>query len=151
MLDAIYTNPKGTGSKPSHGVRESVLLAEQQFGLFDGLTDTQLAEKYPNETAHYDKCERLEGRYWARLPLGESRFDVSLRVHQFFGTIMRDADRHNIQDLIIVTHGTTLRAFVMQWLHLPWEWMEKEPNPKNSAVRLIEDHVDHGYVYEGGA
>lgn len=150
MLDAIYTDPGGRGCKPAYGVHESVLLAEQQFGLFDGLSAEQLEEKYPNETAHYDKCARLQGRYFARLPLGESRFDVTLRVHQFFGTIVRDADRHNIQNLIIVTHGTTLRAFVMQWLHLPWEWMEKEPNPKNCAVRLLEGNVDRGYVYEGG-
>lgn len=38
----------------------------------------------------------------------------------------------------------------MRWLHLPFEWIEKEPNPKNCAVRLIEDGKDKGYIWEPG-
>ena len=58
------------------------------------------------------------GRFYAKVPLGESRMDVCLRVKQFFGTIQRDATRHGITDLIIVSHGVTIRAFLMMWLHL---------------------------------
>jgi len=37
----------------------------------------------------------------------------------------------------------------MQWLHYPVEWFEKELNPQNCSIRLIEDNVDHGYIFEG--
>lgn len=129
-------------------IREHVLLAEQQFGLFDGLTDEQCAERYPEEWAHYDRCERFNGRFWARLPLGESRFDLAQRVHQSFGTFHRDAERHAIEHLIVVCHGATLRAFVMMWLHLPVAWFEAEPNPKNGAIRHLIDDADLGYIFE---
>lgn len=126
--------------------KEHILLCEQQFGLFDGLSDEELQEQYPNEYAFYAKHEKFSGRFWARMPLGESRFDVAARVHQVFGTIQRDHDKHNIKNVIVVCHGTTLRAFVMMWCHLSPEWFDKEPNPENGAVRMIIDGADHGYL-----
>ncbi len=130
-------------------VREHVLLCEQQFGLFDGVPDEELPRLYPAEHAHYAKCEAFEGRFWARMPLGESRFDVAQRVHQAFGTFHRDAERHGIDDLIIVAHGVTIRAFVMMWCHKSVDWFESEPNPANCSIRMIVDGEDHGYIFEG--
>lgn len=133
----------------SAGRRQSVLIREQEFGLFDGVTDEQLPHVFPKEHAFYDKQERFRGRFYARLPLGESRCDVAQRVHQFFGTIHRDHERHGIDDVVIVTHGVTLRAIVMMWCHKTVDWFENEPNPKNCAVRLIEDGQDSGYLFDG--
>jgi 2,3-bisphosphoglycerate-dependent phosphoglycerate mutase len=129
--------------------REHILLCEQQFGLFDGVPDDELPKRYPNEHEHYAKQEAFEGRFWARMPLGESRFDVATRVHQAFGTFHRDNDDHGISNIIVVCHGVTLRAFTMMWLHRTPEWFESEPNPKNCAVRLIEHGEDKGYVFPG--
>lgn len=126
--------------------REHALLCEQQFGLFDGLSDEELQERYPDEYAHYKKCEDHGGRFWARMPLGESRFDVACRVHQAFGTFHRDHDKHGIRTIIVVCHGVTMRPFVMMWCHLSPEWFDAEPNPKNGAVRLISSGVDMGYL-----
>ena len=72
-------------------VCEHINLCEQQFGLFDGIPDDQLAQRMPREFAHYDLACRHEGRFWARMPMGESRFDVAVRVHEAFGTFHRDA------------------------------------------------------------
>jgi len=130
-------------------VREHVLLCEQQFGLFDGLEDDEVARQFPEEAAHYDKCLRFGGRFWARMPLGESRFDVSQRVHQAFGSFHRDQQEHGIDELIVICHGVTLRAFVMMWCHLSPEWFEAEPNPHNAAVRILDDGLDRGYLFAG--
>lgn len=129
--------------------REHINIVEQQFGLFDGHPDEELAKLFPLEHAHYDKCEKKEGKFWARMPLGESRFDVAIRVHQFFGTLMRDYEKHNISNVVIVSHGVTNRAFTMQWLHLPFEWFEREPNPNNCSIRLIDGNTDCGYIHAG--
>ena len=129
--------------------RENVLLVEQQFGLFDGLSDAELKTNHPDAHAHYEKCVRFHGRFWARMPLGESRFDVATRVHQAFGSFQRDRLYHDIEDIIVVCHGVTLRAFVMMWCHFSPEWFEKEPNPRNGAIRLIEGSTDRGYIFDG--
>jgi len=129
--------------------REHMLLAEQQFGLFDGLSDEERETQFPKEQAYYEKCKAFEGKMWPKMPLGESRFEVCQRVHQAFGTFHRDADRHRIRDIVVVGHGTTNRAFVTMWLHKPWEWMHEEPNPLNCSIRLIEDGEDKGYIFKG--
>ncbi len=131
--------------------REHVLLCEQQFGLFDGVPDEELTALFPAEHAHYRKQEEFEGRFWARMPLGESRFDVAVRVHQAFGTFHRDVATSDIRDIVVVCHGVTLRAFVMMWCHHPAEWFESEPNPRNAAIRWIDGGVDRGYLFEGFA
>jgi broad specificity phosphatase PhoE len=129
--------------------REHIMLCEQQFGLFDGVPDEELPQRFPLEHAHYALAEKFEGRFWARMPLGESRFDVAMRVHQAFGTFQRDAERHDIRNIVVICHGVTLRAFVMMWCHYTPEWFENEPNPANCAIRLIEDGEDKGYLFDG--
>ncbi len=147
LLEAML---KDSGAVPESGRREHVALAEQQYGLFDGLSDEELAEQFPKEFGHYKLHESFEGRYWSRYPMGESRYDVSLRVHESFGTFRRDEEKHGIETIVIVAHGTTNRAFLQQWLHHPWEWFESEPNPANCSIRLIDNKEDKGYIYQGG-
>ena len=62
---------------------ESIFLGEQQFGLFEGLSLAELSQKYPYEFSHFEKAIEYGGRFWARMPLGESRFDVAVRVQRF--------------------------------------------------------------------
>jgi len=129
--------------------RFDTLLHEQQFGIFDGMSDEQRKTEYPAESAYYEKCKAHGGRSWAKLPMGESRMDVVHRMRGLFGTFHRDAEKHGIENLVIVGHGTTNRAFTMAWLHLPPDWLEAEPNPRNCSIRLIENNEDKGYIFEG--
>ena len=128
---------------------EHILLCEQQFGLFDGVPENELHQKFPAEFAHYDMQCRFGGKFWARMPQGESRFDVAKRIHQAFGTFHRDAAEHGIQELVVICHGVTMRAFVMMWCHLSPEWFEAERNPDNCAIHLIDGRQDGGCLFAG--
>ena len=139
-----------------HSERENIVLAEQSFGLFDGLTEEEKAQKHPEMYKKFKMCEEHQGKFWAKPPFGESRYDVCLRVPQMFGTIIRDAEKEEnpIENIIIVSHGTTLRAFTMQFLHKEFEWFEKEPNPNNCSIRMIGENAngkyeDKGYIFNG--
>jgi 2,3-bisphosphoglycerate-dependent phosphoglycerate mutase len=136
--------------------REHLLLTEQNFGLFDGLTDEECDEKYPEESRKYNLCKAYNGRFYAKPPNGESRYDVCVRIHQFFGTIIRDAEKavNPVSNVFIVSHGATLRAFVMMWLHREVEWFEEEKNPANCSIRHIGHNEngrfeDKGYLFQG--
>jgi len=146
--DGQITYPK-PGESWFMDQREAVMLHEQQFGIFDGLSDEKRKEKYPAEHEYYEKCKKFEGKVWARLPMGESRIDVVQRMHGVSGTFKRDEEKHGVENLVVIGHGTTNRCFTMSWLHLEPEWLEKEPNPKNCAIRLIEDGDDKGYIFKG--
>lgn len=128
-------------------IREDICLTEQQFGLFDSLSDSKCEELYPNEYRTWNTFKTQNGNFWARLPMGESPFDVAVRIKNFFGTIKRDYEQHGIDTLFIFTHGTTLRVFVMQYLHKTVDWYEEERNPGNCWIRFIDNKEDKGYIY----
>ena len=127
-------------------VREDITLTEQQYGLFDSLPQEKWAELYPNEYAEFIRQVTNRGKFYARLPLGESPFDVAIRVHQFMGTIYRDYEKHGVDTLFVFTHGTTLRAFLMRWFHYSPEWYQEEKNPQNCFIREIDGELDLGYI-----
>lgn len=129
-------------------IREDITLIEQQYGLFDSVPYERWGELYPNEFAEYERQINNCGKFYARLPLGESPFDVAIRVHQFMGTIHRDFRKWGVDTLFIFTHGTTMRSFLMRWFHYSPEWYEEQRNPKNCQIREIRDGLDLGYINE---
>jgi 2,3-bisphosphoglycerate-dependent phosphoglycerate mutase len=137
------------GFEPAVTQTESIFLRELEFGLFDGVPDDELAAVFPREHAYYEKLRDWGGEFYARMPGGESRCDVAQRVHQCFGTIHRDRERHGTRVALVISHGVTVRAFAMQWLKLTPEWMEAEKNPLNCSIRLLRDGRDAGYVHRG--
>ena len=114
--------------------RETVLVREQDFGDWDGLTDDEARERLP---ASWHKRQMLTdnlGRFYFRYPNGESRADVVLRTMTFFGKLHRsDYSNH-----LIFLHGVSQRAFRMAWMNLPVDWFEDEPNPPNASVLVIQ-------------
>lgn len=122
--------------------REDTMLVEQQFGLFDGLTEEEQQQMYPIEYQHY--CHNLthNGKYWASFPQGESPFDVDKRTRLMQGTFARDAEKHGIEHIIVVSHGITTRVMTMRYLHESYEYYNNERNPANGSVRLLERQAD---------
>ena len=127
-------------------VREDITLVEQQYGLFDARPSSEWEAMFPNEYAEYRRLCANSGRFYARIPMGESPFDVAVRVHQFMGTVHRDLEKGGPDTLFIFTHGATMRAFLLRWFHYSPEWYESEPNPQNCAIREINGNTDLGYI-----
>ena len=127
-------------------IREDITITEQQYGLFDSVPEDQWGVLYPREYAEFVRQVTNSGKFYARLPLGESPFDVAIRVHQFMGTIHRDLEKHGVDTLFVFSHGTTIRTFLMRWFHYSTEWYQNERNPKNLAVREIDGDLDLGYL-----
>lgn len=130
-------------------VREDILLTEQNFGLFDSISKENRQKLFPRENKAYETLKNNGGKFWARLPMGESPFDVAVRTRTLFGTLNRDYEKHDIDTLFIFTHGTTLRCFLMQYLHYSVNWYEHEHNPGNCWIRYIDNKEDKGYIYHG--
>lgn len=127
-------------------IREDITLVEQQFGLFDSLPEDEWKKKYPIEYEEYLRQTQNQGKFYARLPLGESPFDVAIRIHQFMGTIYRDYEREGVDTLFVFTHGTALRTFLLRWFHYSPEWYQAERNPACCRIREIDGARDLGYI-----
>uniref|UniRef100_A0A7S1XZL4 Uncharacterized protein n=1 Tax=Phaeomonas parva TaxID=124430 RepID=A0A7S1XZL4_9STRA len=114
------------------GVREEPRLTEQQFGNFQNVTNVK--ESREQRTRF--------GRFYFRFPEGESGLDVYNRVTSFIATLFRDFSNKDIAredlDVIIVTHGLTLRLFLMRFFHYTIHDFENSYNPNNGAFVVMQ-------------
>ncbi|CAN0437351.1 unnamed protein product, partial [Laminaria digitata] len=122
------------------GVREEPRLTEQQFGNFQNLA-----------TIVNSKAERARfGRFYYRFPQGESGLDVYNRATSFIATMFRDFANENIArddlNVIIVTHGLTLRLLVMRWFQYSIADFEETLNPANGGFVVMERRVKEDTV-----
>ncbi len=127
-------------------VKEDITLIEQRYGLFSDKEIELIKELYPEEFKHYDNYYQNEGKFYAKLPQGESPYDVALRTKQFIDTIYRDKE----DTLFVVTHGTVIKTFILNYFHFSPEWFSEELTPGNCSIRLIEsnDRINtERYIY----
>lgn len=129
-------------------VKEDITLIEQRYGLFSDTEFSVSKEKYPEEFKFYDNYYQNNGKFYAKMPQGESPYDVALRTKQFLETVFRD----DCDTLFVVSHGTTIKTIIMNWFHYSPEWFNNEPNMENCSVRLIESENKQSneiYIYKG--
>ena len=116
--------------------REEPRIREQEWGHL----------RTPEEAQQVEKDRDAFGTFYFRIPNGESGADVYDRVSDFFGSIHRDFERADFpENVIIVTHGMTIRLFLMRWFHWTVEAFEKLRNPKNAQIVLLEKTPDEKY------
>lgn len=129
-------------------IKEDITLIEQQYGLFSDKEIETIKNIYPEAFNFYDNYYQNDGRFYAKLPLGESPFDVALRTKQFLETIFRD----DSTTLFIVSHGATIKTLIMNWFHYSPEWYNAEPNMDNCSIRMINSvnkESTEQYIYGG--
>lgn len=84
--------------------------------------------------------------FYYRIPDGESGADVYDRVSIFLDTLHRDFLRPDYpENVLIVTHGMTLRLFLMRWLHWSVEEFELLRNPLNCQISIMEKGSNDHY------
>ena len=103
-------------------------------------------QEWGNYQQHYDTEVVLLERedytsFYYRIPQGESGADVYDRLSGFMDGLFRDFEKHTYpENTIIVSHGFTIRIFLMRWFHWSPEEFETLVNPPNGAV--IELHLN---------
>ena len=124
--------------------------AEQQFGNFQ------------STSIQTNKALRSDfGRFFYRFPDGgESGFDVFNRVSGFIGTMQRDAldvsdswsktkKRQSSLEkgttICMVTHGLSMRLFLMRYFQYSVHEFERSYNPKNGRVVVLEPNKIGGF------
>ena len=114
---------------------EDPRLVEQDFGDFDFQFRGRWPEISPhsfeiNQAKYYD----VTGRFFARLENGENLLDVYNRVSLFVTTrLEREMHNTEVENIIIVTHGNTMRILKMFLEDLPIEEFQKMEVPKNAC------------------
>jgi broad specificity phosphatase PhoE len=84
--------------------------------------------------------------FYFRIPDGESGADVYDRVSTFLESLHRDFNKPGFpQNVLIVTHGMTLRLFLMRWFHWSVEEFENLHNLQNCQIVVMQQESDGHY------
>jgi broad specificity phosphatase PhoE len=116
--------------------KESIYLSERQFGLIDDNIEHHITHKH--EFDHYSLYSQNKQDFWARPPLGESPYDMCLRLDSFIRLVLSSSEeKHHV----IVSHGAALRGFLMMYYDLTYEEYANMHNPPNTSVfKLTENY-----------
>ena len=97
----------------------------------------------------FDKICRVRreyGTFYYRIPGGEAGSDVYDRINDLLGSLYRDfSDMDFPKNCILVTHGLTIRLFIMRFFHLTVEEFELMLAPMNCALVVLELQDDGHY------
>ncbi len=120
-LSAVYCSPLSRALKSAeiiagpHGLKPIVIegLRERSFGIWEGMTFTEIKEKYPQEF-----------EAWAGNPLryspidGESTLEVRDRAVKAVDNLLSN---HNSEHIAIVAHGGVNRIILCHIMGIPLE------------------------------
>ncbi len=115
---------------------EDPRIREQEWGHFID----------PETIPDLVRTRRSFSLFYYRMPDGESGADVFDRISTFMETMHRNFEREDFaENALIITHGMTLRIFLMRWFHWSVEYFETLRNPKNCDIIVMELQDDGRY------
>ncbi|KAK7201384.1 phosphoglycerate mutase [Novymonas esmeraldas] len=107
------------------GVREDVRLRDGDIGRY---TST-------DELMHHLVERERYGKFFYRFPFGESGADVCDRVTSFLDAFQRERVEFPMDtNVVIITHGLTMRMFIKRWFHLTVETFHKMRSPPSGSL-----------------
>lgn len=109
-------------------VREEPRLREQDWGNWQDREDVERQKRARNAYGHF----------FYRFAQGESGADVYDRVGAFLESLWRSFDEpEHPPNVLLLTHGLTMRLFCMRWLHWTVAEFESLSNPGNGETRQL--------------
>jgi broad specificity phosphatase PhoE len=120
-------------------VRVEPRLREQDWANFQDPVDIAV------QKAQRDRY----GHFFYRFTEGESGSDVYDRVSTFLESMHRNFETPAApRNVVIVTHGLTMRLFCMRWFHWSVEYFESLDNPANAQPVVLARQEDFRYRLE---
>jgi broad specificity phosphatase PhoE len=116
--------------------REEPRLREQDWANLQDTEDIEAQEKLRDSFGHF----------YYRFTHGESGADVYDRVSSLLETMHRDFEQPDSpQNVLLVSHGLTMRLFCMRWFHWSVRFFETLRNPGNAETHILLRQPDFRY------
>lgn len=114
-------------------VKEDPRIREQEWGHL------RCSEEYDPIEKERDEY----GPFFYRIPDGESGADVYDRCTGFLDTLYRDFEKEDFPDnVLIVTHGFTMRVLLMRWFHYTVEYFHDMANSRNCQIVVLDKQTN---------
>jgi broad specificity phosphatase PhoE len=137
----IYVSPYRRARETLSHILVGSGLAPEEIQALRVYDDPRLREvEHGYEpTGPQEELRKTHGWFYYRYRGGESPADCYDRTSGFLESMMRQVERKHAENVLIVTHGLTIRCFVMRFLHLRVEDFDELANPGNCAIVTIAD------------
>ncbi|HUX21967.1 MAG TPA: histidine phosphatase family protein [Spirochaetia bacterium] len=153
-FDALYSSDLGRAFKTAERIAAATgcriirepRLRERNLGIFQGMTEGEILERYPVE---WERFRSMEPDY--RIPDGESSRDRILRSESLLDEV---AERHSGETVLFVTHGGILDGIFRLVTGLPLD-LPRQFKIWNAGVNVISraalgTQEDTGPLFSGG-
>lgn len=118
---------------------QEVLIREQEYGNYDK----------PN-MAELHRMKLDFGQFYYRFPEGESVVDVYNRAGMFVNDLYRRWERAKEENLVLVSHGIFLLAFLMRFFRYTVKDFYELAALKNCEVIVLEREDNASFLYLKG-
>lgn len=132
----IYTSPFRRARQTLDGILKGAGLDRTEVQVYEDPRLREVDHGYTNVPMQRE-LQETHGRFYYRFAGGESPADCYDRTSGFLEGLMRQVQRKGAEHVLIVTHGLTIRCFVMRYLHLSVEQFDTMANPGNCDVITI--------------
>lgn len=136
----VYTSPYRRTRSTLAGILAGAGIAATDVRVYE---DPRLREVEPGyeEWEAQQELRRTHGWFYYRFRGGESPADCFDRTSMFLESMMRQVQRKAVDRVLVVSHGLTIRCFVMRFLHLTIEQFDELANPHNCDVITLAEHT----------
>lgn len=129
----IYCSPYRRTRETLAGILEGAGVAAEAVRTYEDPRLREVEHGYA-DVEEQQALRSTHGRFYYRYAGGESPADCYDRTSGFLESLMRQAERKRAEQALVVTHGLTIRCFVMRFLHLSVEEFETLANPENCDI-----------------
>ncbi len=129
----IYTSPYQRTRQTLSGLLAGAEVERDSVPVYEDPRLREVEHGYQDIDAQ-EEDRNVHGWFYYRFQGGESPADCFDRTSGFIDSLLRQAARKKRESALVVTHGLTIRCFVMRFLHLTVEQFESIANPTNCAV-----------------
>jgi broad specificity phosphatase PhoE len=137
----VYTSPFRRARQTLDGVLSGAALDRSEVLVYEDPRLREVEHGYAGVPAQR-QLQATHGTFYYRFNGGESPADCYDRTSGFLEGMMRQLRRKEAERVLIVTHGLTIRCFVMRYLHLTVEQFDSIGNPANCDVVTIGPLTD---------
>ena len=131
-----YCSPFRRARETMAGVLAGAEVAADTVRVFEDPRLREVDHGYVDWDSQ-DLMRRTHGWFYYRFSGGESAADCYDRTSMFLESLMRQTARKRLERVLVVTHGLTIRCFVMRFLHLKVEDFDRMASLENGAVVTI--------------
>jgi broad specificity phosphatase PhoE len=128
-----YCSPFRRARETLAGLLEGAGVSPVRLRVYEDPRLRKVEHGYADVRAQ-EPLRRTHGCFYYRFHGGESPADCYDRTSGFLESLMRQAERKRAGRVLVVTHGLTIRCFVMRFLHLTVEQFDTMANPANCDI-----------------